>query len=78
MTHQPRIPSLLTRAAVLHYCLNKDCFYVDSILDLDDIVWKEVWNSEIEDLDMIPHCPSCQEVLYREVNDDACAEKTHE
>ena len=61
-----RIPSLLIGAAVLHLCLNDDCFYCDSALDIDELVWKEVWNSEIEDLDPIPHCPSCGEVVWRE------------
>lgn len=66
-----KFPSLVIGAAVLHICVNKACFYDDSLIDLDDIVWKEVWNSEIADLDMIPHCPACHEVLWREVDDGA-------
>ena len=60
-------PKLL-RSNVTHMCLNKNCFYDQAILDFDDLVWKHLWNSEIEDLDLIPHCPSCDEVLWREID----------
>jgi len=50
-------------------CLNKHCFYADSILDFPDVVLKYVWCRELEDLTLVPHCPSCGEVLWREVND---------
>ena len=53
--------------AVIHMCLNENCFYFECFLDLEDIVWRELWDSQIEDLAMIPHCPSCNEVLWREV-----------
>jgi len=64
-------PKMFYTSVYIHMCLNSDCFYCETILSLSDIVFKETWNSEIEDLDMIPHCPSCGEVLWREVNDNA-------
>lgn len=60
---QPKLPLL---SGVVHMCLNADCFYCEAIMDLDDLVWKEVWSSEYADLEMIPHCPSCGEVIWRE------------
>lgn len=62
---QPKLP--LDDGRIAHMCLNADCFYCEAILDIDDLVWKPIWNSEIEDLDLIPHCPSCDEVIWREV-----------
>ena len=59
---------LFYSGSVLHMCLNADCFYCETVLDIDDIVWRETWDRNIEDLAMIPHCPSCNEVLWREMN----------
>ena len=44
---------------MLHYCLNPDCFYVETLLGVDDVFWKETWSSEFHDLIPIAHCPSC-------------------
>ena len=63
-------PKLFYSSAVIHMCLNADCFYCESIMDFEDIVWGEAWDSNIEDLTMIPKCPSCDEVLWREVDDE--------
>ena len=48
---QPKLP---LHFGIEHICINDQCFYVDAILSFDDIVWKEVWNSEIKDLDCVP------------------------
>jgi len=61
-------PSLFETSAYSMYCLNNDCFYLNSLLSVSEAVWKETWSSEIEDLVLVPHCPSCQEVLWRERN----------
>lgn len=47
----------------LYECMNSDCFYCATLSRLEEVHWKEVWNSEIEDLDMIPTCPSCNEPM---------------
>jgi len=60
---------LFHTSAYVHMCLNEDCFYCETILDFPDVVLKHVWDSNLEDLTLIPHCPSCDEVLWREVND---------
>ena len=62
-------PKLFYTKSVIHMCLNADCFYFETIFDWDDIVWGEQWDSQIEDLAMIPKCPSCGEVLWREIDD---------
>jgi len=50
----------LPLSRTLNYeCANPDCYYCGTILWLDDVVWKEIWNSEIHDLDCVAHCPSC-------------------
>jgi len=49
-------------------CLNKDCFYVEAIMSIHDLVFKNVWNSRDGTLESIPHCPSCGEVSWREEN----------
>lgn len=55
-------------SGVVHMCLNADCFYCEAILDIDDLVWKSVWSHADEDLTLIPHCPSCGEVIWREID----------
>lgn len=47
----------------LYECMNSACFYSETLLKLEEVNWKEQWNSEIEDLDMIPRCPSCNDPL---------------
>ena len=64
-------PKLFYTQSVIHLCLNSDCFYCETVLGLEDIVWKEQWDSQIEDLAMIPQCPSCGDVLWREIDDTA-------
>lgn len=65
--HQPKLPLDLRKAgSVVFMCLNADCFYCETIMDVNDLVWKEVWSSEIHDLTSVPHCPSCGEVAWRE------------
>ena len=48
----------------VHYeCANPECFYVGALLTFEDVCWKDVWNSEIDDLDLVPTCPSCQDPM---------------
>jgi len=51
---------------ISYLCLNNECFYVESYLSFDDVNFKHVWNSEIDDLDMVAHCPSCGEPMIHE------------
>ena len=50
--------------SIYYWCLNDKCFYVDTRIKLNDISWREVWNSDVHDLDMVPYCPSCNEPLW--------------
>ena len=54
---------------LIYLCLDPECFAFEHVWDLDEIVWKEQWSSEIEDLTPVPYCPHCDTVLWREVND---------
>jgi len=65
--YQPLLP--IARQGVLYICLNEACFYVDAVLAVNDCVWKHVWNSDLQDLDLLPHCPSCGELIWRERDD---------
>ena len=47
----------------LYECLNPMCFYCETLLKTDEVVWKEVWDSDFEDLVMRPRCPSCSEAM---------------
>lgn len=58
------------REHVVHMCLNADCFYCETVIGAHDAVWKEAWDSNVEDIAAYPCCPSCDEVLWREVWDD--------
>ena len=55
--------------SVDHFCLNADCFYCETILDVNDLVVKEVWNSDLGMMDAIGFCPSCDEPVWGERND---------
>jgi len=61
MTIQFSIPNMPQSFG--YECLNNDCFYCSSILGHDDVTWKNVWDSEVEDLLLIAHCPSCAEPM---------------
>ena len=52
---------------VLHMCLNTDCFYCETIMGVDELVWKDAWDSDLGILTPVPYCPSCGEVIWREV-----------
>lgn len=63
------LPLLLNERSderIVHMCLNADCFYCETILDFHDLVWKDVWSSELEELTPIPYCPACHTVVWRE------------
>ena len=54
----------------LHECLNEHCFYVNHLFKVAEItVWTHRWNPDLQMLDLIPRCPSCNEVM--EVYQDA-------
>lgn len=62
---QPKLP--LWAGRILFECVNSECFYDGALMDSDDLVWKDVWNSHIGDLELVPCCPSCREfVIYWE------------
>ena len=48
---------------LLYECANPDCFYVGTLLRLDEVDWVDRWNSHLEDL--VPHsvCPSCRQPM---------------
>ena len=56
---QPKLPMF----NVMYECGNPDCFYVGSLLTLEDVSWRDVWNSNLQDLDLIPICPSCADPM---------------
>ena len=58
-----RQPKLPLNTSLLYECANPECYYCDALLDMEDVTWKEIWNSELRDLDLIPHCPSCNEPM---------------
>ena len=63
---QPKLPLF----KLLYECANPECFYCGSLMDLEDVIWREMWNSEIRDLDVIPFCPSCAEPMMIWSNED--------
>jgi len=67
--HQLTIDFPMSRrdGRVVHMCLNSNCFYCETIMSVNDLVWKEIWDHSLESIEMIPHCPSCGEVIWREM-----------
>lgn len=63
---QQKLPFMHDGKSVIYFCLNAECFYCESIIDVNDAVPKHVWNSQIEDLDVVLHCPSCDSELWGE------------
>ena len=64
---QPKLP---LSAGLLYECANPDCFYCGSLLDLEDVVWKDYWDSSIEDLSVRATCPSCSDPMMIWSDDD--------
>ena len=56
----PFLPKILK---VSYECANENCFYDGALLSFEDVNFVQMWNSEIGDLDLIPHCPSCGEPM---------------
>ena len=56
---QPKLP--LGMKTLYYECVNPECYYVGALVDFEDVVWRDCWNSEIGDLDLVPHCASCGE-----------------
>jgi len=53
----------LSGIGLLFECANSECFYCGTLLNFIDCSFKDVWNSEIGDLDLVVICPSCREPL---------------
>jgi len=61
---QPKLPLV---ADVMYECANPQCFYVGSLFTFEDVEWKHVWDSNIEDLTLSPRCAACsQPMMYWE------------
>jgi len=56
---QPKLP--LRVHNVQYECVNPNCFYESALLDFDDLVWKHLWCSQLEGLELVPYCPSCND-----------------
>jgi len=48
---------------VLYECANPECFYVGTLLTMHDVVWKDFWNTSLQDMDVRPVCPSCSQPM---------------
>ena len=46
---------------LLYECANPDCFHCGTLLNMHETSWKDVWDSNFEDLVPIPICPACNE-----------------
>lgn len=60
----------LPLSGLLFECANEDCFFCGSLLPMDEVVWKDFWNSTIADLDVRPVCPSCEEPMMHWESED--------
>lgn len=58
---QGKLP--LSGIGLLYECANIECFYDGTLLNFVDCSYKEVWNSELGDLDLVVVCPSCHEPM---------------
>jgi len=66
---QPKLP-LHGVKAVLYECLNPECFYNGALMNMDDVAWKDVWSSHLEDLELVAFCVSCGEPMAHWKGDD--------
>jgi len=55
--------NLPLKAGLLYECANPECFYCGTLLNLNEVDWKDFWNSQIENLDLRATCPSCAEPM---------------
>ena len=44
---------------LLYECANPNCFYEGSLLDMENVDWKEYWCHESEDFQLRSVCRSC-------------------
>ena len=51
---------------IAYTCVNADCFYCETWLDFEDVVYKSMWSSEIGDVLEVAHCPSCLQPMIHE------------
>lgn len=65
---QPKLP---LDVGLYYECANPDCFYLGALLDMEDVVWKHYWNSDIGDLDLRSVCPSCDNPMMIWSDNDA-------
>lgn len=54
---------------VLYECCEKQCFYFETLMKTDEVVWKHRWCKQSEDLLLQPFCPSCETQLERYIQD---------
>jgi len=66
-----RQPKLPLSDSLLYECANPECFYVGALMTMDDVTWKDVWDSHLQDLTLIAHCPSCSDPMIIWSDDDA-------
>jgi len=52
----------------LYACVEKSCFYHETLMKTDECVWKHQWDGEA--LPLIPFCPACDKQLT-EYEEDA-------
>ena len=48
---------------ISYECANVECFYVAALLDFSDVVFKQIYSHEVDDLILVPFCPCCQEPM---------------
>ena len=65
---QPKLP---LSVGLLYECANPQCFYVGALLDQEDVVWKDFYNHEIQDMDLRSTCPSCGDPMMIWSDEDA-------
>jgi hypothetical protein len=59
MSRQSHLPI----GRLVYECANPECFFCESLLPMEEVVWKDYWNSTLKDLDVRPACPSCEQPM---------------
>lgn len=58
------------------FCDNQHCFYDGVLFKATECEYKEEWNPKVEDLEMVPKCPSCNRTLTQWEDPDAQISQT--
>ena len=64
------IPLKNWRADCYYECVNPQCFYNETELGYDDVVFRDMWVSDVQNVELVPHCPSCMEEMIFWRHDD--------